>query len=125
MSTVVYPSHKAVDLLFKKGDRLQTKNWRPISLLVYNIYPRLAPSSVHRTTPNRLGEPRIEKVEKRLSSWRGRSLSYQGRALVINALALSQIWHLCAVFVLPGWVAARLDKAIWPFFWEGKRDLVA
>ena len=33
MSTVVYPSHNAVDLLFKKGDRLQTKNWRPISLL--------------------------------------------------------------------------------------------
>ena len=64
MSTVVYPSHKAVDLLFKKGDRLQTKNWRPISLLVYNIYPRLAPSSVHRTTPNRLGSPVSRRLKR-------------------------------------------------------------
>ena len=70
-------------------------------------------------------EPRVVKVEKRLASWKGRNLSYQGRALIINALALSQIWHLCAVFCMPGWVASRLDKAIWPFFWAGKRDLVA
>ena len=57
-------------------------------------------------------EPRVEKVEKRLASWRGRSLSYQGRALVINALTLSQTWHLCAVFTMPGWIAAIMDKAI-------------
>ena len=40
-------------------------------------------------------EPHVEKVENRLASWRGCSLSYQMRALVINALALLQIWHLC------------------------------
>ena len=60
-----------------------------------------------------------------MASWKGRNLSFQGKALIINALALSQIWHLCTVFSMPGWVAARLDKAIWPFFWGGKRDLVA
>ena len=70
-------------------------------------------------------EPKVEKVEKRLSAWKGRSLSYRGKSLVINALALSQIWHLCSVFVMPAWVAKRLDKAIWAFFWSGKRDLVA
>ena len=70
-------------------------------------------------------EPRVEKVEKRLASWKGRSLSYQGKALIVNAIALSQIWHLCAVFTMPGWVASRLDKVIWSFFWAGKRDLVA
>ena len=68
--------------------------------------------------------PRLEKVKKRLAAWKG-DLSYQGKSLIINALALSQIWHLCSVFVLPAWVATRLDKAIWSFFWSGKRDLVA
>ena len=48
-------------------------------------------------------EPRVEKVEKRLMCWHG-SLSYQGRALVINALTLLQIWHLCPVLTMPGWV---------------------
>ena len=40
-------------------------------------------------------------------------------------LALSQIWHLCHVFTLPKWAVTRINKAIWSFFWSGKRDLVA
>ena len=35
--------------------------------------------------------PRLDAVAKCLNSWRGRSLSYQGKAVIINALALSYL----------------------------------
>ena len=70
-------------------------------------------------------EPAIVKLEKRLTAWSGRQLSFQGKTVVINTLALSQIWHLCHVFNIPSWAEKRINRAIWSFFWSGKRDLVA
>ena len=70
-------------------------------------------------------EPAVSKLETRLAAWSGRKLSFQGKATVINALALSQIWHLCHVFPVPPWASKRITKAVWSFFWSGKRDLVA
>ena len=70
-------------------------------------------------------EPATAKLEKRLSDWSGRKLSFQGKATIINSLALSQLWHLCHVFPVPKWAAKRINKAVWSFFWSGKRDLVA
>ena len=70
-------------------------------------------------------EPAVAKLEKRLMAWSGRQLSFQGKTVVINTLALSQIWHLCHVFVISPWAEKRINKAIWSFFWSGKRDLVA
>ena len=64
------------------------------------------------------------KLEKRLSDWSGCKLSFQGKATVINSLALSQIWHLCHVFPVPKWAEKRINKAVWSFFWSGKHDLV-
>ena len=69
-------------------------------------------------------EPAVAKLEARLSAWSGRSLSFQGKAVVINTLALSQIWHLCHVFTIPRWATQRITKAVWSFFWSGKKDLV-
>lgn len=37
-------------------------------------------------------DPRIQALKNLLSSWRQRSLTFQGKALVINALALSVPW---------------------------------
>ena len=69
--------------------------------------------------------PAVVKLEKRLSDWSGRKLSLQGKTVIINTLALSQIWHLCHVFPVPKWAVKRINKAVWSFFWSGKRDLVA
>ena len=69
--------------------------------------------------------PRIEAVENCLSSWRSRSLSYCGKALVINALALSRIWYVASLVHMPPWVLGELNSIIFKFFWSGKRDLVA
>ena len=69
--------------------------------------------------------PRIEAVENCLSTWRSRSLSYCGKALVINALALSRIWYVASLVHMPPWVLGELNSIIFKFFWSGKRDLVA
>ena len=67
----------------------------------------------------------VAKLEQRLAAWRGRRLTFQGKATIINVLALSQIWHLCHVFPIPEWAEKRITRAVWSFFWSGKRDLVA
>ena len=69
-------------------------------------------------------EPAVAKLEARLSAWSRQSLSFQGKTVVINTLALSQIWHLCHVFPIPRWASTRITKAVWSFFWSGKKDLV-
>ena len=69
--------------------------------------------------------PRIQAVEKCLASWRSRSLSLSGRVLIINALALSRIWYVASLVVIPSWAKMELNTLIFNFFWGGKRDLVA
>ena len=70
-------------------------------------------------------EPAVAKLEKPLTAWSDRQLSFQDKTVIINTLALSQIWHLCHVFTIPSWAEKRINKAIWSFFWSGKRGLVA
>ena len=69
--------------------------------------------------------PRLEAVEKCLDSWRSRSLSYSGKALVSNALALSCVWYVASLVHMPFWVLTELNKLVFNFFWGGKKDLVA
>ena len=69
--------------------------------------------------------PRLEAVENCLSSWRSRSLSFQGKALVVNALVLSRIWYVASLIHMPPWVLKKLNTLCFKFFWSGKKDLVA
>ena len=69
--------------------------------------------------------PRISAVENVLSSWRQRQLSFRGRALVINALALSRVWYVASLVYMPAWVLKELNALVFNFFWKGKRDLVS
>ena len=43
-------------------------------------------------------QPAVSKLESCLAAWSGRKLSFQGKTVIINTLALSQFWHLCHVF---------------------------
>ena len=69
--------------------------------------------------------PRIVDVENVLQSWKAQILSFRGRALVVNALALSHIWYVASIFGVPAWVVRELNILIFGFFWKGKRELVA
>ena len=69
--------------------------------------------------------PRIIAVDNVLSSWRQRQLLFHGRALVINALALSRVWYVASLVHMPEWVLKELNTLVYKFFWKGKRDLVS
>ena len=69
--------------------------------------------------------PGIEAVEKCLNCWRSCSLSYGGKALVSNALALSRIWYVASLVHIPSWALSQVNKLVFNFFWSSKRDLVA
>lgn len=69
--------------------------------------------------------PRIVAVENVLQSWKAQTLSYQGRALFVKALALSHIWYMASIFGVPAWVVRELNILVIGFFWKGNRELVA
>ena len=69
--------------------------------------------------------PRITAVANTLSSWRQRISSFRGRALVINALALSRVWYVFSLIHMPPRVHGELVQLVFGFFWKGKKDLVA
>ena len=69
--------------------------------------------------------PRIVAVKNVLNSWRQRGLSFRGKALIVNALALAQIWYIAGLIHLPAWALRELSSLVFSFFWKGKPDLVA
>ena len=68
---------------------------------------------------------KICAVEKTLLSWRWRNLSFRGKALVINALALSRIWYVACLVHMPPWILRMLNSLIFDFFWKTKCELVS
>ena len=63
--------------------------------------------------------PLIEKTEKKLSTWKGNSLSIAGRTTLINSsLSSSFIYHM-SIYLFPKTVVAKLDNQIRMFFWQG------
>ena len=69
--------------------------------------------------------PRLSAIENVLLSWRQHALSFRGKALVINALALSGIWYVASLIHMPPWVLHELNSLVFKFFWKGKPDLVS
>jgi hypothetical protein len=63
-----------------------------------------------------------EKLEKRLDSWKGSSLSVAGRITLINAcLSNSPIYHM-SMYLLPKTTIDNLDKRRKKFLWQGGGD---
>ena len=59
---------------------------------------------------------RPQMVENTLNSWRQRHLSYHGRALIINALALSWICYVASLVHMPVSALCKLNTLIFNFF---------
>ena len=53
------------------------------------------------------------------------AICHGGRALISNALALARVWYMATLLPIPGWALGKLNRIIFPFFWKGKKDLVA
>ena len=94
-------------------------DWYPPKLTILGIYVGL-----YNLEEDNWG-PRTCAVEKTLLSWRLRSLSFRGKALVINALALSRICYVASLVHMPPWVLKMLNSLIFDFFWKTKCELVS
>ena len=64
---------------------------------------------------------RIEKLAKRLESWKFRALSLKGNSMIINTLALPDLWYTASVVPLPAWAEKRINRIIFDFLWLGKK----
>lgn len=63
-----------------------------------------------------------EKLDKRLDSWKGSSLSVAGRITLINAcLSNSPIYHM-SMYLLPKTITGNLDKKRKKILWQGGGD---
>ena len=102
-----------------RSDPPVTLDWSSVKIKVLGVF--LGPGNLDDVN----WKPRIAAVENTLSSWRQRILSLRGRALVINALALSRVWYVASLIHMPPWVLGELLRLLFSFFWKGKKDLIA
>ena len=69
----------------------------------------------------------LDKVEAKLSKWKWLlpQLSYRGRALIVNNLVASSLWHKLIVLAPPPGLVKELQRCLVNFFWSGQHWLKA
>jgi hypothetical protein len=65
-----------------------------------------------------------ERLQKRLSSWKGKLLSLGRRLVLINSVLTNMVLHMISFFLLPKGVLHKLDYYRSGFFWQGEIRLV-
>jgi hypothetical protein len=63
-----------------------------------------------------------ERLQKRLSSWKGKLLSLGGRLVLINSVLTNMVLYMISFFQLPKGVLHRLDYFRSRFFWQGDNE---
>ena len=69
-------------------------------------------------------ESKISKLKAKLDIWRQRDLSYEGKALLIRSLAVSQLLYAIEMKCVDKKVIQRAEKLVFDFLWSGKRSLI-
>ena len=67
---------------------------------------------------------RVEKLSKRLESWKFWNLSLKGNSMIINSLALSGLWYTGSVVPLPAWAEKKINQVIFDILWLGKNEQI-
>ena len=63
-----------------------------------------------------------DRIQKRLSSWKGKLLSLGGRLVLINSVLSNMVLYMIAFFQLPKGILHRLDYYRSRFFWQGDSE---
>jgi hypothetical protein len=63
-----------------------------------------------------------ERLQKCLSSWKGKLLSLGGRLILINSVLSKMVLHMISFFLLPKGVLHKLDYYLSRFFWQGGNE---
>ena len=65
-------------------------------------------------------EDLIGKIEKKLRVWRTRSLSYEGKVLLIRSVGVSQILYAAEMKVVDQAHIKKINEILFDFLWSGK-----
>ena len=68
---------------------------------------------------------KLNKLSSVLGLWKQRDLSFIGRAMIVNVLGASRLWHVAKVIPPPSWVHDNFKSIVWPFVWRGKMESVS
>jgi hypothetical protein len=63
-----------------------------------------------------------ERLQKRLSSWKGKLVSLGGRFIHINLELSNMVLHMISFFLLPKGVLHKLNYYRSRFFWQGDNE---
>jgi hypothetical protein len=63
-----------------------------------------------------------ERLQKHISSWKGKLLSLEGRLVLINSVLSNMVLHMISFFLLPKGVLQKLDYYRSRFFWQGDSE---
>uniref|UniRef100_A0A803P956 Reverse transcriptase domain-containing protein n=1 Tax=Cannabis sativa TaxID=3483 RepID=A0A803P956_CANSA len=64
----------------------------------------------------------IDKLKSKLEGWRLRTLSYSGRLVAINSVALALPVYSMSTFLLPVTVCRQMDALVRRFWWTGGNE---
>ena len=68
---------------------------------------------------------KLNKLSSVLGLWKQRDLSFIGRAMIVNVLGASRLWHVAKVIPPPSWVHDNFKSIVWPFIWKSKVESVS
>ena len=68
---------------------------------------------------------KLDKLKQSLGLWSQRDLSFIGRGMIVNVLGASRFWHVANVLRPPTWVCDDFKRAVWPFVWKSKSEMVS
>jgi len=67
-------------------------------------------------------QPLIDKMGKRLQSWKGKLLNRAGRLKLVNSVLTSIPTYYLTIFRLQKWALKKIDKLRRSFLWKGAAD---
>ena len=68
---------------------------------------------------------KINKLKGKLDIWRQRDLSYEGKVLLIQSLAVSQLLYAIQMKCVDKKIIERAERIIFDFLWSGKRSPIS
>ena len=70
-------------------------------------------------------ETPTHKTESTLQSWKARTLTVKGRAVILKTYAIVTIVYLASMFIIPEQYITRIHMACFKFLWNDKNELVS
>jgi uncharacterized protein YaaN involved in tellurite resistance len=67
-------------------------------------------------------QPIIDKIIKRIASWKGRLLSYAGRLTLLKAYLASVSIYLMSIIKFPKWAITMINSQMSHFLWNNNEE---